>query len=319
MPQSKILNIQVISIFGICLLLGTCKQSAPPKTQTLPTVSIEELLADPQSHAHTMVRVSGCCLVGLESVTLRPCNEPREAIWIEDMKFVQAMENRRLPDMPDAIPKGLEKPAIEKELFAYDEKRNAAAWEKLQPSENRKPTVLEVVLLGQFDTAAVPVMGQTAFGHLGAYSHQLILADVFSSKPVRFSTDKKETQSSKAIETTVCEVVGDALRFVGERVRFSARFVSDGRHGSVLIDSNCGRGIEPFVADEVEQHPDIQALDRALGKGMLGTMDRRITATFTGRFVVRDSYSSWLQYALEIERIDDLKVTLVDLKPHVPR
>jgi hypothetical protein len=38
-------------------------------------------------------------------------------------------------------------------------------------------------------------------------------------------------------------------------------------------------------------------------------MDKRIVATFTGRFVLRDSYSSRLRFVLNIERIDDLKVT----------
>jgi hypothetical protein len=52
---------------------------------------------------------------------------------------------------------------------------------------------------------------------------------------------------------------------------------------------------------------------------MRGTIDKRIVATFTGRFVLRDSYSSRLGFVLNIERIDDLKVTRIDLKPHVPR
>jgi hypothetical protein len=61
------------------------------------------------------------------------------------------MQKHRLPDVPDAIPKGLEKPAIKKELFTYDERRNAEAWGKLKPSPDPEQTVLEVVLLGQFE------------------------------------------------------------------------------------------------------------------------------------------------------------------------
>ncbi len=323
MPQSKVLKTQAIFLSGIFLLMGGCKQSVPPKIETDPTLSVEELLANSQSHAHTMVKVSGCFVLGLESVTLRPCNarEPGDAIWVEDARFVQEMQKHRLPDVPDAIPKGLEKPAIKKELFTYDERRNAEAWKKLRPSSDPEQTVSKVVLLGQFETVAQQIAPETqsGFGHLDAYSHELILADVLSNKPAQLSAQTEQSQASKAISTTVCEIVEDPLRFVGKRVRFSARFDSDGNERSVLTDPSCGRGIEPFVPDEVEQHPDIEALDRALGQGMPGTIDKRTVATFTGRFVLRDSYSSRLRFVLNIERVDDLKVTRVDLKPHVPR
>src|SRR5258708_11251615 len=239
-----------------------------------------------------------------------------KAIWVEDRRFVQEMQKHRLPDVPDAIPKGLERPAINRQLFTYDEKHNAEAWKELKPSSDREQTVLEVELLGQFETAAVPLTGQSAFGHLGAYSHELILADVLSSRPAQFSGQIE--QSSKAINVTVCEIVEDALRFVGKRVRFSAKFQSDGIEHSVLTDPDCGRGIEPFMADEVEHTPDIQALDRALGQGMRGTIDKRIVATFTGRFVLCDS-ALRLRFVLNIERVDNLKITGVELKPHPPR
>ena len=192
--------------------------------------------------------------------------------------------------------------------------------EKLKPSPDLEQAVLEVVLLGQFETVEQQVVPETqsGFGHLGAYSHELILADVVINEPAQLSAQTEQTQTSKAINTTVCEIVEDPLRFVGKRVRFSARFDSDGIERSVLTDPSCGRGIEPFVPDEVEQHPDIDAFDRALDQGMRGTIDKRIVATFTGRFVVRDSHSR-LRFVLNIERVDDLKVTRVDLKPHVPR
>ena len=226
----------------------------------------------------------------------------------------------RLPDAPVPMPKGLEMPAIKKELFNYDERRNAETWKKLKPSPDREQAVLEVVLLGQFETVAqqFPLETQSGFGHLCAYSHELILADVLSYKPAQFSARTGQTHSSEVVNTKVCEIVEDALQFVDKRVRFSARFDSDGIERSVLTDPSCGRGIEPFVPDEVEQHPDIEALDRALDQGMRGTIDKRIVATFTGRFVVRDS-DLGLRFVLHIEQVDDLKVTRVDLKPHVPR
>lgn len=52
---------------------------------------------------------------------------------------------------------------------------------------------------------------------------------------------------------------------------------------SMLTASECGRGIIPVFSDEIEHHPDIEAL--TLDKGMRGTtMDKRIVATFTGKF-----------------------------------
>jgi hypothetical protein len=323
MPQNKVLNAQAIFLSRILCLLTGCKQAVPPKIETSPTLSVEELLANPQSHAHTIVKVSGCFVLGLESVTIRPCSasEPGDAIWVEDTRLVREIQKHRLPDVPDVTPKGLEKPAIKKDLFTYDERRNAEAWKKLKPLPYPEQTVLEVVLLGQFETVPQQVAPatQSGFGHLGAYSHELILADVLSNKPAQLSAQTDQTQASKAINTTVCEIVEDPLRFVGKRVRFCAKFVSDGIERTVLTDPSCGRGVEPFVPDEVEQHPDIEAFDRALSQGMRATIDKRIVATLSGRFVLRDSYSSRLRYVLNIERIDDLKVTQVDLKPHVPR
>lgn len=320
MPRSRLLSAQPIFLWGIFLFLGGC-QSGPPKTENAATISVEQLLANPWSHAHSMIKVSGCFVLGLESTTLRPCGavEPGKAIWIENAKFVREMQKNRLPDVPDAMPKGLEKRANKEELFAYDERSNADAWKKLKPSSDGEQAVLDVLLLGQFEAAAQqgPAIAESGFGHLGAYSYELILADVLGSKPVQFSGQTE--QSSKAINTTVCKVVEDPLPFVGKRVRISARFQSDGIEHTVLTDPACGRGILPFVPDEVERHPDIRALGRALDQGLRSTMDKSIVATFTGRFLFRDSYPSRLRFVLDIERIDDLSVTLINLKPHVPR
>jgi hypothetical protein len=261
-------------------------------------------------------------VLGLESLRLRPCgaSKPGGTIRIEDARFVQEMQKHRLPGVPVPVPKGLEKPANMRELFNYDEKRNAKAWKKLKPSPDREQAISEVVLLGQFEILAqqFPLETQSGFGHLGAYSHELILADVLSNKPAQLSARTEQTPSSGAINTKVCEIVKDALQFVGKRVRFSARFVSDGIERSVLTDPSCSRGIEPFVPDKVGQNPDIEALNRTLDQGMRGTIDKRIVATFTGRFVVRDS-DSGLRFVLNIERVDNLKVTQVDLNPHAPR
>jgi hypothetical protein len=129
----------------------------------------------------------------------------------------------------------------------------------------------------------------------------------------------KQTPVPNPIDTTVCEVVGDSQRFDGKKVRFFARFQSDGIERSVLTDSKCARGIIPFVPDEVENHRDIQAFDRALEQGIRGTRDKHVVATFTGRFVRQAKPSSNPRFILQIERIDNLKVIMINLKPHVPR
>ena len=123
----------------------------------------------------------------------------------------------------------------------------------------------------------------------------------------------KQASLPNPINTTVCEIVGNSQRFDGKKIRFSARFAADIER-TVLTDPKCSRGIIPFFPDKVENHPDIQAFDRALGQGVHGTMDKRVVATFTGRFVRRTKSSSGPCFVLEIERIDDLQVTVVDLK-----
>jgi len=91
MPHNKVLNAAVVFASGTLLLLGGCKQPVPQKVETAPAVSVEDLLASPQSHAHSVVQASGCFVLGLESVTLRSsrAGEPGEAIWIEDVRTVR--------------------------------------------------------------------------------------------------------------------------------------------------------------------------------------------------------------------------------------
>jgi len=123
----------------------------------------------------------------------------------------------------------------------------------------------------------------------------------------------------KPLDTTVCEIVRDTHRFDGKMVRFPATFQS-GRHESVLTGPECVRGIIPFVPNEIENHPDIEALDDALDRGMRGTtMDKRIVATFTGKFIVKKDRSSHPVFTLEISKIENLQVSMIDLKPHLPQ
>src|SRR6267378_3771067 len=80
-------------------------------------------------------------------------------------------------------------------------------------------------------------------------------------------------------DTSVSEIVANSDRFNGKEVRLRASFRSDAREHSSLeepkcafvdtlkdgdsVDPECKHGLVPWVPDEVEDHPDIKALDSA--------------------------------------------------------
>jgi len=165
----------------------------------------------------------------------------------------------------------LEKPAIKKDLFTYDQRRNAEAWEKLKASPDSEQTVLEVVLLDSSRPLHGKLRQRNQALVISAFnSHELILADVLSNKPAQFSAQIEQTQASKAISTTICEIWKTHCGLSAIEFDFPPDLTAIGIERSVLTDASCGRGIEPFVPDEIERHPDIEALDRALRQGMRG-------------------------------------------------
>src|SRR5229473_729936 len=139
------------------------------------------------------------------------------------------------------------------------------------------------------------------------------------------------TLAKPPIDTSVSDILADSRRFNGKCVRLTASFQSDGLEHSVLLEPNCDvtgaprqappvepqceRGIIPWVPDGVEDHPDIEALDRALAKGRRGTIDKHIVATFTGRFVCKPSCTSRRGRVLEIEQVDKIDVVMKESKP----
>jgi hypothetical protein len=137
--------------------------------------------------------------------------------------------------------------------------------------------------------------------------------------------------SVKPLETTITELVASSRKFSGKRVHVRASYHSDGRENDVLMEPNCGtsktnppgesqcgRGVVPFDAQEAESDPGSHALDRALAQGERGTMDKYITAEFTGRFRCVPSCARAKWFKLEIERVENLQVEMKDLKPHRP-
>lgn len=185
----KILTVPCLTVF---LSVAGCNRSSTPQIAPIPSLTVEELLANPQSHSHTLVKVTGCFVTGMETTVLRPCStkDPADRIWVENAGMFE-FEKLRLPEVPAAIPPELRSSALESkrsskgtDLFQYDAERSARAWQKLESLSGSGPTAPRVVLLGQFETNAPRSPGEmeSGFGHLGACAHELILVDVLDSK-----------------------------------------------------------------------------------------------------------------------------------------
>jgi hypothetical protein len=136
----------------------------------------------------------------------------------------------------------------------------------------------------------------------------------------------------KPVEATITQLIESSAKFNHKRVRISASFHSDGIERSVLMEPNCGqpnhtskthpqcsRGVAPLESDKAEKDPGNADLDRALAQNpLLGTRDKHITAEFTGIFRCIPSCVTPKRFTLEIERVENLKVEMKDLKPHRP-
>jgi hypothetical protein len=85
-------------------------------------------------------------------------------------------------------------------------------------------------------------------------------------------------------ETALCAIVQNPQAFVDREVRFRAGVLTDWQHGTVLIHSGCGRGIELTMTDAVPRE-ESAAFDRAVGTPLNGGPERTTMATFTGRFL----------------------------------
>ena len=129
------------------------------------------------------------------------------------------------------------------------------------------------------------------------------------------------------IDTSVSQITAKSESFNGKRVRVRARFESDGMDRSTLVepqctifdetkhkDPKCKLGIVPQDLDGVEEHSDIKAFDHALEKGMRGTGDKRVIATFTGWFRCKPNCSAIGGRILEIDGISNLDVSIIEPK-----
>jgi len=112
-------------------------------------------------------------------------------------------------------------------------------------------------------------------------------------------------RSEPIIAATICDVLRTPDVFADKCIRVPGRFLSDGIEHSVLIDESCSKmGLAPWATEKVTEK-----LDEAMvqpGKGP-GTLDRRITALFTGRFVWRPKATRDAR-VLEISAVSNLKI-----------
>jgi hypothetical protein len=117
------------------------------------------------------------------------------------------------------------------------------------------------------------------------------------------SFGQPQSGDAKPIETTLCEVVAHSVRFVGKVVRFRASVESDGLENTVLVDSKCNLGMIPRIPDQFTGRPGVQAFERAFDVVGPGTLDKRMVATFTGKFVRKGQ-----KRILEVQEVQNLEV-----------
>ena len=152
---------------------------------------------------------------------------------------------------------------------------------------------------------------------------------------IRASADP-QTPTPNPLGTNITSLVETSAKFNDKRVRVFASFHSDGIEHSVLMEPNCGqlhrtsttppqmepqcgRGVVPVDSDKAEKDPGNAALDRVLAQNPLrGTLDKYITAEFTGIFRCVPSCASPKYFSLEIEHVENLKVEMKNLNPHRP-
>jgi hypothetical protein len=138
-----------------------------------PVLSIEELLANRRSYAHTLVTVRGCYINGEELSALTKCSPEDQSAQRNEIIWVEQASDYEIPSAIRAkLPLSyLSDPQL---VFNYRAAKDLQPWKRLR--------IGEVVLFGQFETTDwrdEPTEG--GFGHVGAYSHQLILVDVLGA------------------------------------------------------------------------------------------------------------------------------------------
>src|SRR5215469_1163391 len=139
--------------------------SADPNSE----ITVEQILANPQAYSHRLVKVRGCQMWGFELSTFVSCDAIAASfpgqIWLEDAESVREQEEYfRSFNLPMQGPEPVHL------LFHYDAQREDAVRRNLDYAGSSP-----VLILAQFETTGGT---RPRFGHLGGFSHELILVDV---------------------------------------------------------------------------------------------------------------------------------------------
>src|SRR6516165_2831208 len=115
-------------------------------------------------------------------------------------------------------------------------------------------------------------------------------------------------------DVDLCALIAHPKQFSKKRVRVNARVESAVIEGGTwLEDASCEpHGVELLVPDYIRNHPEghpyFKALDDAIRhQGNLGTVGKKITATFTGEFT---SHRKRPKRVLTLEKIENLDVKI---------
>lgn len=110
----------------------------------------------------------------------------------------------------------------------------------------------------------------------------------------------------RTITATVCAISADPKTFAGKVVSVSGEYNSDGMHGSVLTDPKCDAvGIAIKAPAHFKGDDDFR---KAVQQGSPGTLDKKVTGTFIGRFIWHPQ--DMPKRILELEEVRDLSVTM---------
>jgi hypothetical protein len=113
-------------------------------------------------------------------------------------------------------------------------------------------------------------------------------------------------------EADLCSLVAHPKQFQKQLVRVTAQVESAVIEGGTWLQSaSCeSNGVELIVPDYIrkhpEEHPDFKALDDAVRQqGNIGTVNKKITATFTGTFTTSSKRPKRM---LTLEKVENLSV-----------
>jgi hypothetical protein len=114
------------------------------------------------------------------------------------------------------------------------------------------------------------------------------------------------------IPTGICDVVSTPSRYNRKVIKVRAQVESDGIEHTVLLDAerHCSKGVVPWTRTATDGTDPFAPIDDAIYRqGRIGTIDKKIVATFTGTF--RSAKDREHPRTLEIESVSDVEVNIL--------